>query len=93
MKADLTPKASITPDAIGLYLFARKWRLKHFDHRIAEFEYRGKSGLIGLEVPVNVKAPDYIRRLSEVLVNLSILEHRPQTDIYYDILKKTTPSF
>ncbi len=89
---DMTPEASITPDMISRYLFARKWRLKHFDGVQAVFERRGEFGMLGIETPVNPRAEDYIRRLSETLVNLSILEHRPQWDVYYDMLKLAEPN-
>lgn len=91
-KPKIKIKTSVTPEMVGRYLFARRWTLKNFDSNTAIFETQDRFGVIGVEVPTRPEARDYQRRLSEVLVNLSIIEHRPQTDIYYDILREAKPS-
>lgn len=83
---------TITPEMMGQYLYSRDWALTSVGVRQATFSKRGDWGMLGIEIPTDQTHHAYNQQVSEVLVNLSIIEHQPSTDIYYDILRAAQPT-
>jgi hypothetical protein len=78
--------ARINPmDARG-YAIASGWkRLAGVNGKVAVYNYPG-SDLDQLIVPIDAGAPDYARRMAEVVANLAEKEGRPAREILNDLL-------
>lgn len=84
--ADRKALSALSPMAVATYLRARGWSAVEMAPSFAILQRLDAAETYGLDFPLHPTVDDYERRLTELLHNLELLEHRSQLEIYRDIL-------